>query len=53
MVDLKKVRKTDLFIVLTGWTPLHFACNNGNSEIAQLLLNADADPTLPDKTGTN
>lgn len=35
-----------------GWAPLHEACNNGNIEIAQLLLQYGADPNPAASDGT-
>jgi cytohesin len=34
-----------------GDTPLHVACNNGQTSTAQLLLNKDADPNDANKAG--
>lgn len=28
-----------------GWTPLHYAVRQGHDEVAEILLNAGADPT--------
>ena len=34
-----------------GWTPLHFAALNGETSIANLLLQANASPTAVIKDG--
>ena len=34
-----------------GWTPLHYAALNGKSSIANLLLQANANPTAVNKNG--
>ena len=36
-----------------GSTPLHYAANYGRSSIANLLLQANANPTAVDKCGHN
>lgn len=35
----------------SGWTPIHFAANDGSQEIIQILLDAGADPILRSISG--
>ena len=35
-----------------GWTPLHEACGNGNTEVAELLLQNSADANISATDGT-
>ena len=32
----------DVFLLQTGWTPLHCACSNGHTEIVNFLVNNQA-----------
>ena len=38
----KIARSRGLTCVITGWTPLHEACNRGNLDVAKQLLKAGA-----------
>ncbi|KAB0793168.1 hypothetical protein PPYR_12788 [Photinus pyralis] len=37
--------------VVNGWTALHWACKRGNEEIARILINSGADPTVENFKG--
>jgi ankyrin repeat protein len=48
---LKTFRGVNLVDLTTGDTPLHIACQLGNKDIALLLIQAGANPTLKNKNG--
>jgi len=48
---LKTFRGVNLVDLTTGDTPLHIACQLGNKDIALLLLQAGANPTLKNNNG--
>jgi len=48
---LQTFRGVNLVDLTTGDTPLHIACQLGNKDIALLLIQAGANPTLKNKNG--
>ena len=48
---LKTFRGVNLVDLTTGDTPLHIACQLGNKDIALLLIQGGANPTLKNKNG--
>jgi hypothetical protein len=48
---LKTFRGVNLVDLTTGDTPLHIACQLGNKDIALLLIQVGANPTLKNKNG--